>query len=60
MNNLSSKHRKLAYVIAIIVLLIPVIWLGMPSTGEDGSGGKLAQLRDKHELGESTLGDVDP
>ncbi|QDT92945.1 hypothetical protein [Gimesia algae] len=60
MNNLSSKHRKLAYVIAIIVLLIPVIWLGMPSTGEEGSGGKLAQLRVKHELGESTLGDVDP
>lgn len=60
MNNLSSKHRKLAYVIAIIVLLIPVIWLGMPSSGEEGSGGKLAQLRVKHELGESTLGDVDP
>ncbi|WP_417388990.1 hypothetical protein [Gimesia sp.] len=60
MNNLSSKHRKLAYVIAIIILLIPVIWLGMPSTGEEGSGGQLAQLRVKHELGESTLGDVDP
>lgn len=60
MNKLSSKHRKLAYVLAIIVLLIPVIWLGMPSTGEEGSGGELAQLRVKHELGESTLGDVDP
>lgn len=60
MNKLTSKHRKLAYVIAIIVLLIPVIWLGMPSTGEEGSGGELAQLRVKHELGESTLGDVDP
>lgn len=60
MNNLTSKHRKLAYVIAIIVLLIPVIWLGMPSSGDEGSGGKLAQLRVKHELGESTLGDVDP
>ena len=60
MNKLSSKHRKLAYVIAIIVLLIPVIWLGMPSTGEEGSGGELAQLRVQYELGESTLGDVDP
>lgn len=60
MNKLSSKHRKLAYVIAIIILLIPVIWLGMPSTGEEGSGGELAQLRVKYELGESTLGDVDP
>ena len=60
MNKLTSKHRKLAYVIAIIILLIPVIWLGMPSTGEEGSGGELAKLRVKHELGESTLGDVDP
>jgi len=60
MNKLSSKHRKLAYVIAIIILLIPVIWLGMPSTGEEGSGGELAQLRVQYELGESTLGDVDP
>jgi len=60
MNNLTSKHRKLAYVIAIIVLLIPVIWLGMPSTGEEGSGGELAKLRVQYELGESTLGDVDP
>ncbi|MCH9653604.1 MAG: hypothetical protein K0U86_23535 [Planctomycetes bacterium] len=60
MNTLTSEHRKLAYIIAIIVLLIPVIWLGMPSTGEDGSGGELAKLRVEHELGESTLGDVDP
>ena len=60
MSKLTSKQRKLAYVIAVIVLLIPVIWLGMPSTGEEGSGGQLANLRVKHELGESTLGDVDP
>lgn len=60
MNKLTSKQRKLAYVLAVIVLLIPVIWLGMPSTGEEGSGGELAKLRVEHELGESTLGDVDP
>ena len=60
MNNLTSKQRKVAYLMCVVVLLIPIIWLGMPATGEPGSGGKLAQLREEHELGEQTLGDLDP
>jgi hypothetical protein len=69
MNQLTSQQRKLVYLGAIVVLLVPIIWLGMPAgggatDGESGrgipSGGKLAQLRHDYDLGESTLGDVDP
>ncbi|GAB4136497.1 MAG: hypothetical protein Tsb009_03580 [Planctomycetaceae bacterium] len=71
MNRLTSQQRKLVYFGAILVLAIPIIWLGMPGgpkgQASDGTaqtesvgGGKLAQLRNKYELGESNLGDVDP
>ena len=57
---LTLQQRKLAYLIGIVVLMLPVILFGMPATGEEGSGGKLARLRQEHDLGESTLGKVDP
>ena len=60
MSQLDSKSRKLAYFGCIVVLSIPIIFLGMPSTGSEGSGGKLAQLRGEYDLGEATLGQVDP
>jgi len=70
MSNLTSQQRKMIYAIAIVVLMIPNFWLGMPATavteqrktGEKPqvTGGKLAQLRSQYELGESNLGDVDP
>ena len=60
MNRFTSQQRKLVYLSAIVVLLIPIIWLGMPATGESGSGGKLAQLRQQYDLGENTLGEIDP
>ncbi len=65
MNRLTSKQRKLLYVVCIAVLLAPIIWLGMPATGEtaageDVSGGVLAQLRHDYDLGEHNLGNVDP
>lgn len=61
MNNLSSKQRKLLYFVVIVVLTAPIIYLGAPSAGEGRStGGKLAQIRIQEELGESTLGQVDP
>lgn len=59
MNSLTSKQRKLLYVGCIVVLLIPIIGLGMPGTAEE-SGGHLARLRVDYDLGESTLGKVDP
>lgn len=59
MNRLSSNQRKLVYLCGILVLLIPIIWLGRPRAGGD-QGGTLAQLRRKHDLGENELGKVDP
>ena len=61
MNNMTAaQSRKLTYLGAIVLLLIPIVWLGRPSDGKENSGGTLAQLRSKYELGESDLGDVDP
>lgn len=65
MNNLTSLQRKLIYLGGIVILLIPITWLGLPAEpakagGSGSSGGKLAQLRIEHELGEPELGNVDP
>jgi len=67
MNSLTSQQRKLVYLGGILLLLIPIIYFGLPSGGKktaDGqtqsSGGRLAQLRQQYDLGESNLGDVDP
>lgn len=60
MNSLTSQQRKLVYLGGIVILLIPIIALGMPATEEEGSGGQLAKLRENYQLGETTLGKVDP
>ena len=60
MNNLTSGQRKLAYGLGIIVLMACVVLLGQPSDGAPGSGGLVSDLREKHDLGEATLGNVDP
>lgn len=60
MSNLTSQQRKLAYLIGILVLLAPIIIFGLPSDGKEGTGGALANLRRKYDLGESNLGNVDP
>lgn len=60
MNNLTSRQRKLAYVCGIVILLIPIILLGLPAGEKENSGGKLSTLRERYDLGESTLGNVDP
>jgi len=67
MNDLTSRQRKLVYAGCIVILLIPIVYLGAP-TSEDVlpgtrmavSGGLLAQMRVEHDLGESTLGEIDP
>lgn len=59
LEELTSGQRKLAYLGGIVVLMVCSILLGAPSTGED-SGGKLAKMRVEYDLGESTLGEVDP
>ncbi len=57
---LTTQQRKVAYLVGIVVLMVPIILLGMPATDEANSGGQLARLRQTHDLGESTLGKVDP
>ena len=74
MNRNASFIRKLIYLAAIALLLIPLSYLCQPSAivkesgGEDGeettvrvvSGGKLAQLRADNGLSQAQLGEVDP
>ncbi len=65
MNRLTSQQRKLAYLACIIVLLVPVIYLGRPSApasrgGKEDEGGVLAGLRARYDLGEQSFGNVDP
>ncbi|MFO1001205.1 MAG: hypothetical protein U0936_12745 [Planctomycetaceae bacterium] len=65
MTNLNSRQRKMSYFIGIILLLGPIVYLGFPAeqnAAESSSGGlgKLAQMRQQYDLGEATLGKVDP
>ena len=65
MTNLNSRQRKMSYGIGIILLLGPIVYLGFPAeqnAADSSSGGlgKLAQMRQQYDLGEATLGKVDP
>jgi hypothetical protein len=59
MNENSSLHRKMVYILALVVLLFPLYLLGAPATLDD-AGGTLARLRKENELGQSDLGEIDP
>lgn len=59
-DQLTTQQRKVVYLVAIVVLMVPIIVLGMPATESTESGGRLARLRQEYDLGESTLGKVDP
>jgi hypothetical protein len=67
MSGLTSQQRKLVYIGGIVLLLIPIVWLGRPAAparkndpNSADAGGTLAQMRAKYELGEASLGNVDP
>ncbi|MFN8706966.1 MAG: IRE (iron responsive element), partial [Planctomyces sp.] len=68
MNNLTSRQRKLAYAAGILLLLFPIVILGAPAAKDvgvddkslSGGSGLLARMRVEHDLGEATLGNVDP
>lgn len=63
MNSSRTLYRKLAYLAGVAVLAFPLAWLGMPSSikgNVEDAGGKLAQLRKDHRLGQSDLGAIDP
>jgi len=52
--NKNSLFRKIAYIVAIVLLLLPLFALGKPETGLIG------QLRTKHRIGQANLGKLDP
>ncbi len=54
-----SFYRKVAYLVALAVLMFPISWLGAPATLEE-EGGKLAQMRVEHGLGQAEIGEIDP
>ena len=51
--------RKIVYFVAIAVLLFPLVLIGRPAS-TDSPGGKLADLRASHKLGQSQFGEIDP
>ena len=58
---MNSQQRKTIYACVILLLLVPIIMLGRPSSGTaESPGGKLAQLRTEYDLGENALGNIDP
>jgi hypothetical protein len=63
--NVVVLRRRLFYICAMVVLLVPLYFLGNPSVREaDGSvkqpGGTLAQIRTAYDLGQGDLGEIDP
>lgn len=50
---------KVGYIVAIAVLLVPLHWLSEPATRRNPDGGWLATLRNRYELSESNLGEID-
>lgn len=64
MTHLTSFQRKIAYLLGIVILLVPIIILGRPAgrdeTGQLTTGGTLAKFRQDYDLGEASLGNVDP
>lgn len=63
-----SLKRKVVYLVLILVLAVLLFWMGRPAKfvrdagGElrPGAGGILAQQREKENLMESRIGEVDP
>ena len=62
-----SFVRKVVYLAAIAVLLLPIAYLSQPATVTRGAadrnssaGGKLAKLRVRYNLSQAELGEIDP
>lgn len=63
--NVVVLRRRLFYICAMVLLLVPLYFLGNPSVrNSDGSvkqpGGTLAQIRTEYDLGQGDLGEIDP
>lgn len=66
MSRNASFVRKIAYITAIALLLLPLAALSQPATvdpnqgGRGSPGGKLSQLRVQYNLSQAELGEIDP
>jgi hypothetical protein len=65
MTSRRSFYLKIAYLVVIGVLLLPLSFLSQPASsrakGDGGSpGGYLARLRAEYDLSEAELGEIDP
>jgi hypothetical protein len=65
MNNITPFIRKIIYIACIGGLLIPLALVSRPETrNEDGeikdAGGVLSELRDKHNLSQAKMSEIDP
>jgi hypothetical protein len=63
MSRNASFIRKVIYIAAIALLLIPLSALSQPSTISSkgvSPGGKLSQLRNEYNLSQANLGEIDP
>lgn len=59
MNQRQRFYRKIVYACIVVVLLLPLSWLSQPQT-TDSDGGQLAQMRERYQLGQAQLGEIDP
>ena len=60
-----SFYRKIAYLVAMVPLIMILRWVSAPATGsakgaKGEPGGILARMRDDHDLSEAELGEIDP
>ncbi|MEE2825008.1 MAG: hypothetical protein VYE64_00115 [Planctomycetota bacterium] len=65
MNYSSAFYRKIIYIAAIGLLLIPLSLVSRPATRDGNNdvkdaGGQLSQLRDEYELSQAKLMEIDP
>ncbi len=65
MNRQTIFRKKVAYMVTIGLLLLPLFWLGHPATkgtkdAKGSPGGKLAQLRTEYGLSNASIGEIDP
>ncbi|HEV2969009.1 MAG TPA: hypothetical protein VGY55_03400 [Pirellulales bacterium] len=58
MNERRTFWWKVAYIVAIAILIVPLHALSLPAT-KDSPGGILAQLRTENGLAEANLGEID-
>ncbi len=60
MTRSKTFSRKVAYLIAIAVLFVPLAYLSAPAKDATSGGGKLTQMRREERLSQAELGKIDP